>query len=1686
MPWFGLRVQCAVATSLEAQMKKIRGFQFAALPALATAISLLGSTDRLLAQDAAPTAVTLNNRTGDIPYSDQLGSNFEHIDLATGNLVVTVPIVNVPGRGMSFNYSLRYDAAFWTTYLNSTQYYWGVEVRNWLVSAGLGWTSNQPYLTSHTGQMSCYTGNMGSPGPTAQGSRLDSVIFTDSNGSKHTLLVNSQSNGECTAGSYNFNNASGPSTGQDGYFGSANSVTDPNGIVYAVGGTSGGGGRTVNDNFLNMAKMTDIHGNTQTVTPGGTDTVGRVPLTQQVSSNQIVYTVRDSNGNSQNYTVNLTNISLNTAFHATKFGNSVREASGTRSVIASIILPNGQSYGFAYDSYGDITQMSLPTGGTVSYGWSNMTLPDGSVIRHVTSRTVNDGQTSATWNIGYLYANSSNAYGDWSDTVTVTTPQDPQGVSHQSVYTYDLSFASSPVLVDIQYDPSGNTMLRHFQMTYTTPDQYFNQGNTSSVSTQPLLQSITTTLNPGTGAAVTSKREFDYDIFGFQRYDVDCTDGAAENDCELQASSGDFPTASVRTMSRGNVTSIREYADGAGTPGALIRQTIRTYLQDANPSYGMTLGTSYLKKIIYRGPNIVDRPNNEVIYDASPVCTGTGTVDDSGNFVAPPACGATKLAEKKAQYDNQNPSSYGYLGDETAIQTWMNVPTSSYLTTSYAYDSHGNLTNITDPKSHSTGIGYADNFASGVSACSITAGSSAYPTSVTDALGHVRKLTYYGCTGKVAADKDPNDIATSRAGNTWTYDSMGRTLVNALRDSGQISNSYTDTYPATKTTSVLISSGLNKTSIVNYDGLGREIKSTLSSDPQGAVMVDTSYDRLGRKYTVSNPYRNTSEATYGITSTFYDGIDRPLTVNEPDGGQQSWQYSGHSVTFTDEAGNQWSRTSDALGRLVRVLEPNGSSAAPSMQTDYTYDKINNLTQVTQWGGASGSANARVRTFAYDSLSRLLAVNNPENRNQSGNAALTCSGATGNWTGCFSYDAAGNLQTHTDDRGMITTYSVDNINRVYQKAYSNGDQSIGYTYDAAGVNGIGRRTGMTDPSGTTSWSFDAMGRPTSVAKTIAGVAKSFSAQYYLDGSPWKITYPSGAVLDYAVNQAGREVSVTDDTNGIAYAKSATYAPHGELTGLILAQTGGYTGITLNNSYNDRLQPLLLSASTSAGTLMSLQYDFHLAAGDTGSVYGVANNKDSSRSATYTYDTLKRLTSARTPSDWGVAFTYDPFGNLYQTGSVSGTQTLAMSVNQQIDPKTNRFMMLGYSYDNAGNVLTDGLTTGCGSYGYTWNAEGQQTCAAGTTYSYDGDGERVKKTGGNATATIYWRLLPGEVMAESDTSGNLKSEYIFFSGARIARRDLPSTAHYYLSDNLGSSSVVVSSQGVIENESDYYPYGGERAVTQNLPNQHYKFTGKERDTESGNDYFGARYYSSITGRWMSPDWSAKAEPVPYAKMDDPQTLNLYSYVRSCPVCGADTDGHVGPVKPGLDELGSMLDGQTGGNDDPLMLTAAGQAERASERGADPHLSAQQTKTDNLSNVVENETSSLKPDPNAKPGQPGSVENLAAGQLAIAEIANRVIDAGHPDRVASSTLYDSEAAGLKRGDPSAVDAHNRSRTAAEAAINGSNTTNGATQYRTRVGSNVTTPLGKSKTNPGTPVSMSFGPFIEGKHTVVIVVAP
>jgi RHS repeat-associated protein len=92
---------------------------------------------------------------------------------------------------------------------------------------------------------------------------------------------------------------------------------------------------------------------------------------------------------------------------------------------------------------------------------------------------------------------------------------------------------------------------------------------------------------------------------------------------------------------------------------------------------------------------------------------------------------------------------------------------------------------------------------------------------------------------------------------------------------------------------------------------------------------------------------------------------------------------------------------------------------------------------------------------------------------------------------------------------------------------------------------------------------------------------------------------------------------------------------------------------------------------------------------------------------------------------------------------------------------------------------------------------------------------------------------------------------------------------------------------------------------------RYPGKERDTESGNDYFGARYYASSMGRFMSPDWSKTPQGVPYADLTNPQSLNLYQYMRNNPLGGVDKDGHCPGWLQGVCNLGQDIWNAATGN-------------------------------------------------------------------------------------------------------------------------------------------------------------------------------
>jgi RHS repeat-associated protein len=212
----------------------------------------------------------------------------------------------------------------------------------------------------------------------------------------------------------------------------------------------------------------------------------------------------------------------------------------------------------------------------------------------------------------------------------------------------------------------------------------------------------------------------------------------------------------------------------------------------------------------------------------------------------------------------------------------------------------------------------------------------------------------------------------------------------------------------------------------------------------------------------------------------------------------------------------------------------------------------------------------------------------------------------------------------------------------------------------------------------------------------------------------------------------------------------------------------------------------------------------------------------------------------------------------------------------------------------------------------------SATAGWTYVYDGDGHRVKKFSGS-TGTLYWPDLNGNNLNESSLGATNLHEYVYFAGKRIARIDVPTplTVKYYFSDHLGSASVITDASGTIVDESDYYPYGGEIAITDSDPNT-YKFTGKERDAESGLDEFGARYYTSAVGRFMIPDWAEKPTTVPYASFGNPQSLNLYSYVNNNPTTTRDPDGH---QCPGCAQIVDFVEAEGPAVEDWAIHAAAG---------------------------------------------------------------------------------------------------------------------------------------------------------------------
>jgi RHS repeat-associated protein len=950
---------------------------------------------------------------------------------------------------------------------------------------------------------------------------------------------------------------------------------------------------------------------------------------------------------------------------------------------------------------------------------------------------------------------------------------------------------------------------------------------------------------------------------------------------------------SVCTATRLNPAERREYAFGSGAAGPLVRKTDYTYLHTNNQQY------------ITR--NIVNRVKLVSVYDGSGVLKSQTQNDyDIYNY----SDMGSMLPSNAVQHDATNyGTTFIYRGNVTATKKWRNTD-GAWLESRRQYDDAGNTLKTRDPLSHFTNFDYTDNWANSV--CAAAGQAKGYIKSVTNALNQSTVRSFNSCTGTVAASTDPNNQTTA-----FSYDFRDRPDIASFPDGGQVDNDYDETNRVV-TVKKTITAAATIYSKVTYDLLGRATKSQLCEDGMAScaasIKTDTTYDAFGRVATVSNPYRTANDPgpTNGVTMNQYDALDRIAILVPPDGtvstNNVSTLYTGNCSTVTDQAGKKRKSCSDSLGRLIQVFEPD-SGGNLIYETDYQYDTLDNLTRVDQKGNDANSANWRTRTFAYNSLSLLTSATNPE----SGPAA-----SAGTITYAYNNDSV--LISKTDPRGITVNYNpaespIDPLHRITKKTYSNNDPAVSYFYDQTTyngltiANGIGRRTGMSDAAGAEAWSFDAMGRTLVDRRSTNAITKNTSYTYNLDGSLATLTYPGSRVVIYTSDAAGRPILAHDQGLNIDYAwgtcgpssNGVCYSPSGAMSYM-------KNGTLFNSTYlyNKRVQPCwtwvhttnagapatCAQAGVTTAALLDFQYDFGLGTADNGNVNRTVNRRNLGRSITYQYDELNRIKSAITDATSGTFCWGQLFGSMSGSTYVSGYDSWANLKTITPDPsrpacataalsKTinayNKVIDSGFGYDSAGNMTAQpGLTS-------AFNAENQMTSAAGVTYTYDGDGKRVKKSNGK----LYWYGTGSDPLSESDLSGNVTDAYIFFNGKRIARQTSSGNGvpFFYFSDHLGTTRAIAQA-GVSSAcyDADFYPFGVEAAIATNSCPTNYKFTGKERDSESGLDNFGARYFSNSTARFTAAD----PHLTDSQRMRDPQQLNMYSYARNNPLRFGDDDG------------------------------------------------------------------------------------------------------------------------------------------------------------------------------------------------------
>lgn len=1381
---------------------------------------------------------------------DYIHAPQETVNPANGSVSIRIPVRISSGRELTIPFSIAYDS--------NGAFYYGSDsggdspalrtVTGVPFSQG-GWSYTFPLLTFDGED---WTVDNGSGKPYDCSNNIN-YVFQDPTGNRHNLglYATAPGAGQQDCGSSITQGGEGPivATIPSGQLQPPVTLTDGNGTVYSF--PSG---------FM-PTSVTDRNGNTISISSTSssaavTDTAGRAAVsvaTFGMSPDSI-----NVAGLSSPYRVSWTTASPNFTIGTLNANISGDPACptlmrGSIKVASQIVLPNGQTYAFTYDpTYGMLSKMTYPSGGYVRYVWGLNPLAEAALWSQtpasawnchydspaITDRYVSfDGTTEVLHQHFQYGTNWDSDFEDWdTKTTTVTTTDLVRGTSFNIVYTY------SPVLVPCVPSHLGCGFgMFTVQMPVEQTMQYYSTSGT-------LLKTVGKTWCNG------NPREL-------------CSETTTLND------TGQVSETTYAYNTNEQQTERDEYDYGL----QLTRKTVTNYAS-------------------FTGGPIVDLPSSVITYNGS----GARVAETDSSY------DQTALQTTAVVQHTTAPGGSTRGNLTTVTKQCFNGPCSGGSpTTHYSYYDTGQIYQMTDPKGNVTTFSYTDNYSSCGGNAPPSGATNAYLTQVTYPtvhVNHIESYCYDYTAGLLRGSTDENSQTTS-----YTYaDSLDRLTEANYPDGGETLVSYNDAPPTPSVTvEKEIKSGQFVTHVSMIDGIGLPIETELTSDPFGTDLTLMSYDGLGREYTVTNPYRSTGDPTYGVTTYAYDSLNRTTQVTHPDGSKIVSTYTGSATEISDEGNGTKSvqriSQTDGLGRMVSVCEVSSATqqggsgtpaacgqniAATGFLTTYTYDTLNNLLSVSQ--GSLG-----VRTFAYDSLSQLTSATNPE------------SGLTS-----YTYDADGNVASRTQPEPnqtdaattVTTTYLYDALNRLTAKQYSDSTDNVDYNYDETSpwgftlTNTIGRLTTEYDLHTGSVFSYDPMGRilqnhqctpqncgtadfPISYTYDLVGdITSSTDGQYNL----FTDTYDAAGQLTSLVS------SYADPNHPGTLFSGAIYNAPGQITS---DQLGN--GINETRAYNSRLR-MTSSVAGSAYTLNMTSY------APNGDILGV--NDSVNGNWTYSYDDFNRLIGSSCNSHCpdgqdtqGFSYGYDRYANRWTqtvTAGSGGTSSLSFTGNDNhID---------GYSYDAAGNLMNDG------SHAYYYDAEHHLVqvdgsagyCQTGTgtvggCYVYDAEGRRVRRALTQYGATDdYLYDLSGHSIAQVSGTGWWVRDEIYAGGQHIAtyENDLSTPTTFFThADQLGTERVQTAVNGTSCETITSLAFGDGLTASGSCDPTALRFTGKQRDWESNLDYFGARYYSSQLGRWLSADWSAVPAPVPYANLSNPQTLNLYAMVSDNPETFADLDGH-----------------------------------------------------------------------------------------------------------------------------------------------------------------------------------------------------